>query len=79
MFYKDNLVGNGSIFASISKNELLQLKLLVPSFELVKKYNDIISVIDKRIENIDNQKNLAQEARDRLLPKLMNGEIEVKN
>lgn len=77
MFYKDNLVGNGSIFASISKNELLQLKLLVPSFELVKKYNDIISVIDKRIENIDNQKNLAQEARDRLLPKLMNGEIEV--
>ena len=36
MFYKDNLVGNGSIFASISKNELLQLKLLVPSFELVK-------------------------------------------
>lgn len=77
MFFKDNLVGNGSIFASISKNELLQLKLLVPSFELVKKYNDIISVIDKRIENIDNQKNLAQEARDRLLPKLMNGEIEV--
>lgn len=77
MFYKDNLVGNGSIFASISKNELLQLKLLVPSFELVKKYNDIISVIDKRIENIDNQKNLAQEARDRLLPKLMNREIEV--
>ena len=77
MFYKDNLVGNGSIFASISKNELLQLKLLVPSFELVKKYNDIISVIDKRIENKDNQKNLAQEARDRLLPKLMNREIEV--
>ena len=77
MFYKDNLVGNGSIFASISKNELMQLKLVVPSSELMKKYNDIISIVDKKIENMDNQMNLAQEARDRLLPKLMSGEIEV--
>ena len=64
------LESNEKVFLPNSERELTKS---------IRKYNDIISVLDKRIENIDNQKNLAQEARDRLLPKLMNGEIEVKN
>lgn len=76
-FYKDNIVGNGSIFASISKNELLSQEFIVSDDELTKHYNAIVADIDKKIESLDSQLQLLTEARDRLLPKLMSGELEI--
>jgi type I restriction enzyme, S subunit len=76
-FFKDNIIGNGAIFASISKMELLELKFVIPTEELVERFNAIASQIDKDIANIDTQLTLLTESRDRLLPKLMSGEIEL--
>ena len=76
-FFKDDIVGNGSIFASISKNELLGQKFLVPDEQTIKQYEFLVSQMDKKIEFLDNKLTLLVEARDRLLPKLMSGEIEV--
>jgi len=76
-FFKDNIVGNGSIFASISKEELLSQQFIIPIEELAVKYNLIASEIDNKIEILDSQIKLLTEARDRLLPKLMSGELEV--
>ena len=76
-FFKDDIIGNGAIFASISKDELLGQKFTVPSDDLVAKFNAIVSDIDKKIAGLADQIDLLTEARDRLLPKLMNGEIEV--
>ena len=76
-FFKDNLVGNGSIFASISKDELLTQKFVIPSEYLVKKYNQITENIDLKIYSLDTQIKMLIESRDRLLPKLMNSELEV--
>ena len=76
-FFKDNLVGNGSIFASISKDELLGQSFIVPATSIAHQYNDIASAIDKKIEAVDEEVLKLTEARDRLLPKLMSGEIEV--
>jgi type I restriction enzyme S subunit len=76
-FFKDNLVGNGSIFSSITKGELLNQEFIVASDELVKKYNEIAIGIDKKIDILDSQIQLLSQARDRLLPKLMSGELEV--
>ena len=76
-FFKEDMVGNGSIFASISKDELLGQKFLVPTDELAKKYNDIVSPFDEQIAIIDSEIKQLNEARDRLLPKLMSGEIEL--
>ena len=76
-FFKDNLLGNGSIFASVSKDELLTQKFMIPSECLVKKYNQITENIDLKIYTLDTQIKMLVEARDRLLPKLMNGELEV--
>lgn len=76
-FFKDDIIGNGSIFASISKEELLNQKFLIPIDSLVEKFNNIAGHIDKKIDNISEQIRLLTEARDRLLPKLMSGEIEV--
>ena len=76
-FFKDNIIGNGAIFASISKDELLGQKFIVPVDDLVKRFNTAVSDIDGKIAGLENQIMLLTEARDRLLPKLMSGEIEV--
>lgn len=76
-FFKDDIMGNGSIFASISKDELLGLKFVVPTNNLVVKFNAIAAPIDEKIANLAEQIELLTETRDRLLAKLMSGEIEV--
>ena len=76
-FFKDNLVGNGSIFASISKDELLGQSFIVPAPSIARQYNDIAKTIDKKIEAVDEETLKLSEARDRLLPKLMSGESEI--
>ena len=76
-FFKDNIIGNGSIFASISKDELLEQKFLIPINGLVKAFNNIAKSIDGKIAILVDQTTLLIEARDRLLPRLMNGDIEI--
>ena len=76
-FFKDNIIGNGSIFASISKDELLEQKFIIPINGLVKAFNNIAKSIDGKIAILVDQTTLLIEARDRLLPRLMNGDIEI--
>ena len=76
-FFKDNIIGNGAIFASITKDELLNLEFLVPSHDLIRRFNSLAKNMDDEIMNADGQIRLLTEARDRLLPKLMSGEIAV--
>ena len=76
-FFKDDILGNGAIFASISKNELLNQVFVIPDEKIMLAYEKIAAALDKKIEVVDMQLQQLVEARDRLLPKLMNGEIEV--
>ena len=76
-FFKDNLVGNSSIFASISKEELLNQEFIIPCKDIMVKYDKVARSIDDKIVSLDRQIELLTEARDRLLPKLMSGELEV--
>lgn len=76
-FFKDDIIGNGAIFASISKDELLEQKFIVPTDALVERFNVIVNDIDKKIAGLADQISFLTEARDRLLPKLMSGEIAV--
>lgn len=76
-FFKDNILGNGSIFSSITKQELLSQKFVVPSMDVALRFENAVSQIDREIALIDKRLTLAIEARNRLLPKLMSGEIEV--
>ena len=76
-FFRDDIIGNGSIFASISKEELLNQTFLIPIDSLVEQFNGIAGGIDKKIDILSGQIRLLTEARNRLLPKLMSGELEV--
>lgn len=76
-FFKDNLVGNGSIFASISKDELLRQEFIIPCEDMMVQYDKAARSIDNKIATLDRQIELLGQARNRLLPKLMNEEVEV--
>lgn len=76
-FYKDDLIGNGAIYASITKDDLYSQKFLIPDDDFANDFNSIARDIDQRIANADRQINLLQQARDSLIPKLMSGQIEI--
>ena len=76
-FFMDNIIGNGSIFASISKVELLDQEFIVPPMKTIMAFESLASKLDKKIQGVDTQLHLLTEARDRLLPKLMSGEITI--
>ncbi|MFR7837120.1 MAG: restriction endonuclease subunit S [Faecalibacterium sp.] len=78
-FFRDDIIGNGSIFASISKDELLNQKFLIPEKKLMLQFEKVVSQIDRQIENLDSKNKLLTEARDKLLSRLMSGEVEDQN
>jgi len=61
----------------ISQARLSNKKTIIPSKEIVRNYCSIVSPMFKQILNLEHQIELHKEARDRLLPKLMSGELEV--
>ena len=48
-FFRDDIIGNGSIFASISKEELLNQTFLIPIDSLVGQFNGIAAALIKRL------------------------------
>ena len=58
-------------------NDFRKMSIVVPKDSLVSKFNELIKNHIEIILNLSSQINLLTEARDRLLPKLMSGEIEV--
>ena len=67
----------GSTMKHIQRGKLKEVKVNVPSDELMMLYKNISEPIREQILNVKRQMILLREARDRLLPKLMSGEIEV--
>ena len=70
-------VVTGAAQPKISQARLSNKKIIIPSKDLVKAYCVKVDPMFKQILNLEQQIVLLNEARDRLLPKLMNGEIEV--
>ena len=69
----------GTVFGSISKTDFQALTITIPPQNLVDKFqNEAKPIDDKVIENTIQIRTL-EKMRDTLLPKLMSGEVRVKN
>lgn len=69
--------GEGTVFGSINKNDMATLPVLIPSDEVLRQFEELVSPMDSAIEaNYAESCNL-QAARDSLLPRLMSGELSV--
>ncbi|HPR32654.1 MAG TPA: restriction endonuclease subunit S [Prolixibacteraceae bacterium] len=76
-FFQEDMIGGGAIFNSVTKKDLESQQLIQPSKSIVTNFEQIIKPIDLQISNLDKQNQKLKEARDILLPRLMNQTIEV--
>jgi len=76
-FFKEDLIGGGSIFASVTRKEFEAQKLLTPNAQLIREFEEISLPIDEQLRVLYLQNQKLQTARDLLLPRLMSGEISV--
>ena len=75
---KDAL-STGTLMAGISNSTITNYKYLIPTDEVLNKFNKIINVINNKIYNNQIQNKRLEQLRDTLLPKLMDGEIDLDN
>lgn len=68
---------SGSTIKFLTKGMTASIPVYVPDTLILKKFNEMSEAIQEQVENLRSMIAHATEARDRLLPKLMGGEIEV--
>ena len=76
-FEKMQKLNKNAAQPGLNQNAIKSLKVLIPNENLIIRFDEIISPMMKVLFDLANQIHNLTEARDRLLPKLMSGEIEV--
>jgi type I restriction enzyme S subunit len=70
-------LNNGGAIPTLNRNTLSNIPVVEAPKALQDEYVRIVEPIFSAIRNAKKQIEYLRETRDRLLPKLMNGEIEV--
>ena len=70
--------GIGTTFDSITKDEILKLKICIPPKQFIKKFESLAKKFDEEIFTKSAENNLLENLRDFLLPMLMNGQVSFK-
>ena len=70
---------NGTTVLAIAKNDVEQAPVLIPSDVVLNLFSSIVDNVIDTVSNNEVQNISLTKTRDELLPKLMNGEIEVSN
>ena len=68
-------LANGVNVLHLKPEAMMGIEMLIPTKDILERYQ--FTPMVTRIEALQKQCDVAAEARDRLLPKLMSGEIEV--
>lgn len=79
VFANEDIIGNGSIFNSVGKDELARFGVHGHPVSLVQKFDDIARPIDQQIERLIRSKAILTKTRDLLLPRLISGKLSVEN
>ena len=77
MFIEVNNLANGAAQQNVSPIRIGEMKILIPEQKILNDFESIASNYLLGIVTLQFQIRLFTEARDRMLPKLMSGEIEV--
>jgi len=69
--------GEGTVFGSISKEALSNIRIVIPKIEVINRFESIAKNIDRLILQYFLQIKNLESLRDTLLPRLMSGELNV--
>lgn len=75
----DGLGSNGATMTNVNKQKFCSVTVLKPASALLQRFHNAVFPYFERILVCERTISHLQEARDRLLPKLMSGEMEVLN
>ncbi len=79
MFAIEDSIGSGTVFNSVNKTELENLLFAIPQDEILFNFKNLVAPLDEKyFANSDEIDTLTQ-LRDTLLPKLIRGEVRVKD
>ena len=67
----------GAAQPHVYAKDINALEMMIPNEDMLTLFDNNVSPLFEKIKNLYKQIELSKEARDRLLPKLMSGEIEV--
>lgn len=75
--YMNRIVAETSVRPNMKSNYLLDYNLIVPDLEIQRQFENVAVSIFNEINKNEKENRKLSNLRDTLLPKLMNGEIEV--
>jgi len=78
-FQEEDSMGSGTIFKSVTKDDMQGIKVIVPSRAVVTRFEEIAKPIFSEIETLTAKNANLRRTRDLLLPKLISGEVDVEN
>jgi len=77
-FTEEDMMGNGAIFAAVTKDDMQGIEVLCPPQPLVGSVQNHFIPIHKEIETLTRQIQNLGRTRDLLLPRLLSGQIDVE-
>ena len=69
----------GTVFGSITKKDFSSLKCVIPSTNLIEYFEIVCKPLDNMIEKNERESRTLADLRDILLPKLISGQIRIKD
>ena len=78
-FKDEDIIGNGSIFNSVGKDELAKFPIFEPEPNLVEKFDTLSAKMDKQIMMLMQATECLKSSRDLLLPRLISGKLSVEH
>lgn len=76
-FQEEDIIGNGAIFNAVTKDEVSRIQLLWPSPDVLSAFENYLQPIFSFVEDLSKTNTALRQTRDRLLPGLISGEIDV--
>ncbi len=70
---------NGTVFGAINKQQLYGLSVIVPWIDIIKEFENGVATLEQRLVNNTGQSQTLIQLRDTLLPKLISGELRIKD
>lgn len=77
-FIKEDMIGNGAIFASVTKEDMQEVDLLCPPYPVIVAATSYIEPLHSEIATLSQQIPNLRRTRDLLLPRLLSGQIDVE-
>jgi type I restriction enzyme, S subunit len=77
-FREEDSMGGGTIFKSVTKEDMHGIEIVDPPTALINKFEEIAQPMDREIEILTEKNANLRRTRDFLLPRLISGELDVE-